>query len=538
MDETGGEPARRADGTMDETNRTTSPGGGGPPSEGPASAGAPEKVRVLVVDDELGIRRSLERLLASKGFEVETAEGGEAALRKLGSWPADVVLVDLIMPGLGGMELLPRLKKSFPEAEVVIMTAHGSYDKAMAAVRAGARTFLTKPFQPPDVVPLTVGMAAEHKRLLARNRDLDERNRDLEKQLERSHAFGGLIGGGSSMREVYQRAARAARSDIPVLVLGESGTGKELVARAVHDQSDRSAKPFIPVNCSAIASELVESEFFGHVRGAFTGAHAAKTGLFEAANGGTLFLDEIGELPLSMQPKLLRVLQEGTVRRVGANDEISVNVRVIAATHRDLEARVAAGEFRGDLYYRLAVFPMKLPPLRERREDIPVLARHFMRKLAPRAGTGVRSISEQAMRRLCAFDWPGNVRQLENAIFRALVSAQGATLLPGDLPPPPFGPGPGSPGGGGEPGGAGAAAAVLDGDKIEGAEGLPMPEGWLNRTYAEAKNLVIRAFHEAYVNTLLQRTNGNVTKAALQAGLDRSNFRRLLKRPSSSDAEP
>ncbi len=485
------------------------------PASGPGP-GATEGVRVLVVDDEPAVRRSLERLLTSKGFEVTTAEDGEAALGRLASSPADVVLVDLIMPRLGGMELLARLKEKHPDVEVIIMTAHGSYDAAVAAVRAGAYHFLTKPFQPPDVVPLTVAMAAERRRLLSRARDLERR---LE-QAEQARGLGGLVGESPTMREIYQEASRVAATDVTVLILGESGTGKELVARAIHERSGRRDKPFVPVNCGAISPELVESELFGHVRGAFTGANAAREGIFEEAHKGTVFLDELGELPLGAQVKLLRTLQEGEVRRVGSNEARRVDVRVIAATNVDLERQIAEGKFRKDLFYRLNVVPIVLPPLRERREDIPLLARHFLRKHAGRAGREVRSISPEAMRLLGAYEWPGNVRELENVIQRAMVRARGATVLPADLP---FS--------GEQPVDEGAAGAGE-------LAGLALPEGWLGQPYAEAKNIILRSFHDAYLKELLRRAEGNVSEAARQAGLDRSNFRRLLKRPGGPEPEP
>jgi DNA-binding NtrC family response regulator len=479
------------------------------PEVGAAGEGAAvaESARVLVVDDEPAMRRSLERLLASKGFQMATAEDGEKALERLAHAPADVVLVDLIMPRLGGMELLARLKERHPEVEVIIMTAHGSYDAAVSAVRAGAYHFLTKPFQPPDVVPLTVAMAAERKRLLSRARELERR---LE-QAEQARGLGGLVGESAAMREIYQEASRVAATDVTVLILGESGTGKELVARAIHERSGRRDKPFVPVNCGAIPPDLVESELFGHVKGAFTGANAAREGIFGEAHRGTVFLDELGELPLAAQAKLLRTLQEGEVRRVGSNEARRVDVRVIAATNNDLERQIAEGKFRGDLYYRLNVVPITLPPLRERREDIPLLARHFLRKHAGRVGREVRSISAEAMRLLSAHDWPGNVRQLENFVQRAMVRARGASIVPADLP---FS--------GGQP--------AEEPPTLELA-GLALPEGWAGQTYAEAKSQVLGAFHDTYLKDLMRRAEGNVSEAARLAGLDRSNFRRLLKRP-------
>ncbi|HEY2405520.1 MAG TPA: sigma-54 dependent transcriptional regulator [Polyangiaceae bacterium] len=458
--------------------------------------------RVLVADDEPTLRRTLARLLNSRGMTVLTADDGAAAIELLGRETVDVGLFDLMMPRVGGLELLEHVRSTHTGIEVIMMTAFGDVETAVKAVRAGAYHFLTKPFRSNDEVVLTVAKAAERRRLL-------DRTMQLERRLEEMEKFGELIGNSQRMQEVYRLSVGVAPTSSTVLILGESGTGKELTARAIHQNSPRVSNPFVAVNCSAIPVDLVESELFGHVRGAFTGATATRAGLFESADHGTLFLDEVGDLPPLAQVKLLRALQEGEVKRVGSNETRTVDVRVVAATNVDLRSRIAAGRFREDLYYRLNVVPIYLPPLRERREDVPLLAYHFLHKYASRSGSQVKKISPEAMRVLSAQRWPGNVRELENAIEHAVVFCKDDTLTPAELP---FSK---SQGGGGDSGG---------GLAMGGAQGL------VDLTYREAKERSLQTFEEAYFLALLQRTSGNVSEAARQAGLDRSNFRRAVKR--------
>src|SRR5882672_7386754 len=358
--------------------------------------------KVLVVDDEPTLRRSLSRLLQSRGCSVLPADDGEQAMSLLEREHVDVALDDLMMPKVGGLELLEHVREKHDGVEVVMMTAFGDVETAVQAVQAGAYHFLTKPFRSNDEVVLTVAKAAERRRLI-------DRTHLLEQKLEQQEKFGELIGNSASMREVYRLAVGVAPTASTVLILGESGTGKELTARAIHQNSPRAGRPFVAVNCSAIPVDLVESELFGHVRGAFTGAVNARVGLFEAADKGTVFLDEIGDLPLQAQVKLLRTLQEGEVKRVGSNESVSVDARVIAATNADLKAKIADGRFREDLYYRLRVIVIRVPPLRKRRDDIPLLAYHFLRKYARRMNRDVSRIGVEAMRLLREQKWPGNV---------------------------------------------------------------------------------------------------------------------------------
>jgi two-component system response regulator HydG len=465
--------------------------------------------RVLVVDDEPGVRRSLARVLMSGGFEVVTAEDGQAALALLEAGPVDVMLVDMLMPRMGGMDLLSRVKVKHPEVEVIMMTAYANVDDAVAAVKNGAYDFLTKPFPSNDIVARTISKAAERKLLL-------DRMDVLEQRLEQQENFGELIGNTSSMREIYRLALGVAPTSATVLILGESGTGKELIARAIHQHSNRADRPFLAINCSAIPVELVESELFGHVRGAFTGAINARTGLFEAADKGTVFLDEVGDLPLQTQVKLLRVLQDGEIKRVGTNDTLTVDARVIAATNADLKSKIAAGKFREDLYYRLHVIAINVPPLRRRRDDVPLLAYHFLRKYARRMSRDVKRIGVEAMRLLREQKWPGNVRELEHAIEHAVVMAKGNTIVPSDLPM--------------------LKEAASEEPRLAGADGSALLGSLghlVELPYAHAKQNALEVFEQAYLEAVLKRTGGNVSEAARQAGLDRSNFRRVLKKAES-----
>ena len=460
--------------------------------------------RVLVVDDEPTLRRTLARLLNSRNMTVLTADDGEQAIELLAREQVDVVLVDLMMPKVGGLELLDHVRKNHTGVEVIMMTAFGDVETAVKAVRAGAYHFLTKPFRSNDEVVLTVTKAAERRRLV-------DRALLLERRLEQMEKFGELIGNSPAMQEVYRLAIGVAPTSSTVLILGESGTGKELTARAIHGHSPRVSNPFVAVNCSAIPVDLVESELFGHVRGAFTGATATRAGLFESADRGTLFLDEVGDLPPLAQVKLLRALQEGEVKRVGSNETRIVDVRVVAATNVDLRSRIAAGRFREDLYYRLNVVPISLPALRERREDIPLLAYHFLQKYAARSSSQVKKISPEAMRLLAAHHWQGNVRELENAIEHAVVFCRDDTMTPAELP---FG----RPSNGAPP------------DPNHSASSDPLANGLSDLPYKEAKDRSMEAFEVAYFEGLLAKTQGNVSEAARQAGLDRSNFRRAVRR--------
>jgi len=395
-------------------------------------------VKILIIDDDQGLRRSLSLILTDAGYDVVQAEDGEQGLATAREQSPDLILCDVRMPKLGGLGFLEAYRAEGGEALVLVMTAYGGLDLAMEAMRNGAYDYIPKPFGSEDVL-LIVRKAQEREQLR------HEVGR-LRREVRADARFGEIVIGSPAMRYAMEVAEKVAPYDSPVLITGSSGTGKELVARMLHRQSGRADASFVPVNCGGVPEQLLESEFFGFMRGAFTGAERDKEGLFEVADGGTLFLDEVGELPGSLQVKLLRALQEGEVRRIGATRTTTVDVRIIAATNRDLEDAVEAGEFRKDLYYRLAVVPIHLPRLQARKEEIPELARHLLRRHAVRLGVEVDGIRPDAMEVLLAYSWPGNIRELENVLERALVLTEGDAISVEDLPevvrrPPPDGPG-------------------------------------------------------------------------------------------------
>lgn len=465
-------------------------------------------IHVLVVDDEEALRRLLARTLTAQGCRVDTASNGAEALEFVRQHDPDVVLTDLQMPGMTGLELLGHLKALRPTLEVVIMTAFADVEGAVAALRAGAYHFLTKPFQSNDFVALTITKAGQHRRLV-------DRTRSLEQRVAAGDRFGEIVGASPKMQALYRMIEQIAPTTSSVLILGESGTGKELVARALHDRSPRAARQFAAVNCGAIAPEMVESEMFGHVRGAFTGAHAARAGLFETASGGTLFLDEVGDLPLAAQVKLLRAIQEGEIKPVGSDVTRRVDVRVIAATNVDLASRVEAGTFRRDLYYRLNVFSLELPPLRERPDDAVLLAVYFTRKIAERIGKRQRKLAPDALEAISAYSWPGNVRELENAMERACILARADELHASDFP--------------------------FMGLKAAAPKPTPLAQPTMQQDadlfdlpFGEAKRRSLERFEQAYLRALEARANGNTSEAARLAGLDRSNYRRIQRRVTVS----
>lgn len=450
------------------------------------------KARILIAEDEADLRDLLQDDLEASGYETAVAIDGRSALAHLDRQQEviDLLLTDVRMPGLTGDQLLAKMRELRPEAPVVVMTAFGSVEQAVEMVKAGAFQYLTKPFQTDDLLQLVEVALTESAPQREQAR--------LRRQLPASPAR--IIGASRPMQELFKMIARAARSASTVLITGESGTGKELVARSIHEMSERKGD-FVPVNCAAIPSELIESELFGHTGQAFTGARQARTGLFEAADGGTIFLDEVGELPLLMQPKLLRVLQEGTVRRVGAEQEKNVSVRVVAATNRDLEAEVGAGRFREDLFWRLNVIHLDIPPLRERPFDIPLLVEHFLNKAAEVAGRPALNVTPEALATLTAYSWPGNARELENAIERAVALAEGANLTPEDLP-----------------------------DRIRDG-------GQTSQLLAQARQqrMTLSELERAYILETLRLTGGNKSRAAELLGFDRRTLHRKLDEYRASD---
>jgi two-component system response regulator AtoC len=394
-------------------------------------------VKILIIDDDAGLRKSLTLILTDAEYDVIQAEDGEVGLAVASEQRPDIILCDVRMPKLGGLEFLQRYTEGGGEALVLVMTAYGSVDLAIEAMKRGAYDYLPKPFGAEEVL-LTVRKAEEREQL---RREVGR----LRNEVRADRRFGGIVATSPAMRQALSVVEKVARHNSAVLIAGASGTGKELVARLIHRESPRTG-PFVPVNCGGIPEQLLESEFFGFVKGAFTGADRDKAGLFEAADGGTLFLDEVGELSPALQVKLLRALQEGEVRRLGSTDTRRVDVRILSATNRDLEGAVDSGEFRQDLYYRLAVVPIQLPPLRSRAEEIPELIHHLLGLHSERLGIGIEGVAPDAMEVLLSYSWPGNIRELENVLERAMVLTEGPKITVEDLPeavrrPPPESPG-------------------------------------------------------------------------------------------------
>lgn len=383
-------------------------------------------LNLLIVDDERAIREACRETAQALGFNAFTADSAEHAYRILEAQGIDAVLLDLRLPGAGGIEALNQIKNRRPDAVVVVITGYGTVQSAVQAMKNGAYDYVTKPFSL-DELKLLLERVSNHLKLKTENRMLREK-------VKSKMGFGNIVGRAPEMEKLYRIIAKAAHSTHPVLILGESGTGKEMVARAIHFSGPYHDKPFIPVDCGSLVPTLIESELFGYVKGAFTGAMHAKEGLLAIAEGGTIFLDEVGELPVDLQAKLLRAIQEKEIRPVGSTKCVPINVRILAATNRDLELAVAQGTFRRDLYFRLNVLSLRVPPLRERRQDVPLLVGHFLERMAESSGQP-RALSDEAMKALLAYDWPGNVRELENCLERCCAFTSGPMIHIGDLPP-------------------------------------------------------------------------------------------------------
>ena len=451
------------------------------------------KNRILIAEDDADMRELLEEILTDAGFETIAAANGRFALAHVENEQEqiDLVLTDVQMPELKGDELLARVRQSRSDAPVIVITAFGSVENAVEMVKKGAFSYLTKPFATKDLLEVVRAALAQTEPARAQAR--------LRREIVSNEK---IIGASRPMRELLDLISRAGNSPSNILITGESGTGKELVARAVHDASARSKRDFVAVNCAAIPAELVESELFGHTGQAFTGARAARAGLFETADGGTLFLDEIGDLPLNTQPKLLRVLQEGTIRRVGDSREKSVDVRVIVATNRDLEKAVLNNEFREDLYWRVNVIHLHVPPLRERMFDIPLLVEHFLTKIAKKQNAAAREIAPEVLALLTAYAWQGNVRELENTVERAVALARGAVLSTEDLPA-----------------------------RIRDASGQTSAI----LAAAKSKRLTLDQLEQAYILEILREAGGNKSRTAEILGLDRKTLYRKLDEYRAAD---
>ena len=441
---------------------------------------------ILVVDDEPEMRALLQDVLQERGHHVTVAQSGREALKRLAEEEYGVVLTDLRMKEMQGIELLGEIKRSYPDINVILMTAFGSVETAVEAMKQGAYDYLVKPIKNEELIRVTERAVRE----AALRREVNRLRREVHKE----YSFHQILGKSKAMHEVFDLIRRVADSPTNVLITGESGTGKELVAKAIHYNSERRDAPFVPVNCAAIPETLLESELFGHVKGAFTDAKTDKRGLFEEAQKGTIFLDEISELPLMLQAKLLRVIQEREIRHVGATRSIPVDVRIIAATNLMLAEEVKAKRFREDLFYRLNVIEIRLPPLRERKEDIPLLVEAFLRKCAEASHKEVRGMTESALAMLIDSPWPGNVRELENVIERAVTLARGEKIVPEDLPP-----------------------------AIQGARGE-------RRAMDEAaeRTLPLQEVEKEYILRILEKTGGNKYQAAQVLGIDRKTLYRKL----------
>ncbi len=445
---------------------------------------------ILIVEDEKAIALALSGLLRKQGYVVTVVHDAPRAIAKARAGGFDLVLTDLALGrGGSGMEVLAASREAYPDVPVLMITAHGSEKIAVQAIKAGAEDYVPKPFDN-DEIRHAVARALDRTRLAREHRLLLDR-------VQREHGFDSIVGAGPAMQQVFELIRKVAATDLTVLIRGDSGTGKELVAQALHDHSSRRDRPFVAVNCAAISRELVESELFGHEKGAFTGADAQRAGRFEAANGGSIFLDEIGDMPLDTQAKVLRVLQERTVERVGGNRTIPVDVRIIAATHRDLEAEVQEGRYREDLYYRLRVVETRLPPLRQRREDIPALCDRFLAGLAVRLGREPKRASPAALAALSKHHWPGNVRELKSAVERAAVLATGDEIEPADFDLAP----------------TKSAPATI---------GTDVP-------FAEAKKRAIAHFERSYIAQALSENEGNISRTAAAIGMVRQSLQQKIR---------
>jgi len=455
--------------------------------------------RILIVDDEEIVVRSCVRILGDHGYELDTAGDGSVALHKIEETDYDVIILDIMMPRIDGLEVLQRVKETHPDIDVIMVTGHSQIETAVRSMKLGAFDYIPKPFDP-DELEMVVERALERRRLL-------QENLNLKTEVSSKYRFENIIGSSPQMQNVYRLIAKCAPTNSTVLLEGESGTGKELIARAIHYNSLRKDKPFVPVDCNSLNENLLESEMFGHVKGAFTGAVADKKGLFEVADNGTLFLDEIGNVSLTTQAKLLRVIQEREFKAVGGTRTQGANFRLITATNKDLKAMIADGSFREDLYYRINIFPIQVPSLRERRDDIPApaLAFHFLNVFAADLGKKMAEFSTGAMNLLMNYDWPGNVRELENTIQRAVILATDSTVRQAHL------------------------VSVMDMLPRLDVE-VPRTGDELKRVKKVAREKSVEKIEKLFVIEALKRNSWNVTKSAEETGMQRANFQALMKK--------
>jgi len=468
--------------------------------------------RILIVDDEEIVIKSCLRILAGDEFQVESVQDGREALKKIEENPYDVVILDIMMPSIDGLEVLRRVKETHPNVDVIMITGLSQVDTAVQAMKLGAFDYISKPFEP-DELTLVVFRALERRRLL-------QENFTLRSEVSSKYRFENIIGLSPQMQAVYRLIAQCAPTSSTVLITGESGTGKELIARAIHYNSLRKDKPFVAVDCNALSENLLESELFGHVKGAFTSAVVNKKGMFEIAGSGTLFLDEIGNISMSIQAKLLRVLQEREFRAVGDTRTQTANFRLVTATNKDLKAMVAAGTFRDDLYYRVNIFPVHAPALRERKGDIPALAYHFLKVFGAELGKKITDISEGALSTLTNYGWPGNVRELENVVYRAAILTGDSVVRQAHL------------------------VNIIDSSQSSADLTVPRTGDELKRVKKAAREKSVEDIEKQFVLEALKRNDWNVTKSAEETGMQRPNFQALMKkytirvRDTEHDADP
>src|SRR3989338_3481139 len=456
-------------------------------------------LNLLVIDDDPTIVKFFEKIAQKYGYSFHGATSGIEGMEVLSKRKVDVAVVDLNLPHLTGMQVLQRIKSNNKETEVILITGQATVESAVKALKEGAFDFILKPFVSIDLPIICIQKAMDKI-------NLHQKIRELETRHDFREDYYGIMGRSPAMQEVYKLIDNISNSQSPVLILGESGTGKELVAHAIHQTSPRKTTPFIVINCSALTETLLESELFGHMKGSFTDAISDKKGLFQEADKGTVFLDEIGEISPSVQVKLLRVLQDGDMKPIGANQSIKVDVRVLAATNRDLYMAVKKGVFREDLFYRLNVIGMHLPPLRDRVDDIPLLAYHFMRKFSSRMNKKIEQISVDAMQCLQDYRWMGNVRELENVIERAIVLCPNSIITAKDLP------------------------SKILGETFYVTDSMKDHADLSKLTYQEAKEKALQQFNRHYILGLLQQTDGNISLASAKAGMDRSNFKKIIRK--------
>ena len=457
-------------------------------------------ISVLIVDDEELLVKSCAQILSSEGYTIHTEGRGRNALDTVRRQRPDVVLTDLMLPDMDGLALLKEVKKLAPETLVVMITGFATVDSSVEAIRAGAYDYIPKPFTATQL-RILIGRAAQQVRLVRENANLRD-------QVKNKYSFENIIGTSDSIQKIFSVVSRVAPTDASVFISGESGTGKELIARAIHTNSRRSDGPFVAINCAALPEQLLQSELFGHEKGAFTGADSQRRGLLESAAGGTFFLDEITEMSMDLQAKLLRVIQERSIRRVGGESEIPIDVRWVSATNREPDVAVREGNLRQDLMFRLNVVPVRIPPLRQRREDIPALAQHFLRHYVREYERASLRLSPEAMRALCEYQWPGNVRELEHMMARIVSLCEpGQEITAADIPEELSRPGAGTFGGAGKPAGMMVSA---------------------DQPFHDAKSDAISVFEKEYLRDLLRRNGGNISKAARQAGIDRKTIHRML----------